>query len=348
MSDAKLSNMGTLSGINIANQQANPLSVIDFQTARKMEKIAQDIEYTFVNGVYQEATDDSTANKTKGVVNAAITNVMDNGGKPLSIWQIAEIMATMRDNGAPIDSLALWVDSVTLLQLNADAANNGLTAVPSAREVNGIKLSSLITPMGEIFLRPGKYLPAGTAMLLNLGVMAPVEQRTPNKGNFYREQLAKTGAGEKYQIFGQMGLDYGPEHYHGKITNISTAFETPQSGRAVYITTPVGTVETTAELIGAKLNKSTVAADDTAKVAVASTQNTITPATAPTLSYLWQVRAKTGTIWNDLTSSYTGYNTSELTVKAADAEKHYRCKVTASGSATGTVYSDECTVEAAG
>lgn len=348
VSDAKLSNMGTLSGINIANQQANPLSVIDFQTARKMEKIAQDIEYTFVNGVYQEATDDSTANKTKGVVNAAITNVMDNGGKPLSIWQIAEIMATMRDNGAPIDSLALWVDSVTLLQLNADAANNGLTAVPNAREVNGIKLSSLITPMGEIFLRPGKYLPAGTAMLLNLGVMAPVEQRTPNKGNFYREQLAKTGAGEKYQIFGQMGLDYGPEHYHGKITNISTAFETPQSGRAVYITAPVGTVETTAELIGAKLNKSTVAADDTAKVAVASTQNTITPATAPTLSYLWQVRAKTGTIWNDLTSSYTGYNTSELTVKAADAEKHYRCKVTASGSVTGTVYSDECTVEAAG
>ena len=93
---------------------------------------------------------------------------------------------------------------------------------------------------------------------------------------------------------------------------------------------------------------STVAADNTAKVAVASTSYSPTPVTAATLSYLWQVRAKTGTVWTDLTNAYTGYNTAELTVKAADAEKHYRCKVTAAGSATGTVYSDECTVNAAG
>jgi len=47
-----------------------------------------------------------------------------------------------------------------------------------------------------------------------------------------------------------------------------------------------------------------------------------------------------------LTNAYTGYNTNELTVKAADAEKHYRCKVTATGSATGIVYSNECTMDA--
>ena len=110
----------------------------------------------------------------------------------------------------------------------------------------------------------------------------------------------------------------------------------------------MGTVDVDAVITSAKLNKSTVAADDTAKVGVASVEYNIVPGTDPTLAYLWQVRAKTGTVWTDLTSSYTGYNTSELTVKAADAEKHYRCKVTASGSATGTVYSDECTVNAAG
>jgi len=82
-------------------------------------------------------------------------------------------------------------------------------------------------------------------------------------------------------------------------------------------------------------------------VAVASVGYDVNPATAATLAYLWQIRDKNGTEWVDLTSAYTGYNTSELTVKAADAEKHYRCKVTASGTATGTVYSDECTVAAA-
>ena len=40
----KMSNMGTLSGINIAGQQANPISEEDFQVAAKMAKIGQDIE----------------------------------------------------------------------------------------------------------------------------------------------------------------------------------------------------------------------------------------------------------------------------------------------------------------
>lgn len=113
------------------------------------------------------------------------------------------------------------------------------------------------------------------------------------------------------------------------------------------IDNPVATIEADATLVGAKLNKSTVAADDTATVSVISTEFNLLPGTAPTLSYQWQVRAKTGTQYTDLDNSYTGYNTANLTVKAADAEKHYRCKVTASGTATGTVYTPECDVEAA-
>ena len=113
------------------------------------------------------------------------------------------------------------------------------------------------------------------------------------------------------------------------------------------IMSPVATIEADATLLSAKLNKSTVAADDTATVSVISTEFNVMPGTAPTLSYQWQVRAKTGNSWANLDSSYTGYNTANLTVKAADAEKHYRCVVTASGTATGTVETLECTVEAA-
>lgn len=70
ISYAKQSNMGTLSGVNIANQTANPINELDFQVAAKMQKIARDIEYTFINGVYNKATTDATINKTKGLVNA--------------------------------------------------------------------------------------------------------------------------------------------------------------------------------------------------------------------------------------------------------------------------------------
>ena len=127
--------------------------------------------------------------------------------------------------------------------LNADAKNNGLTVIPAAREVNGIKLSSLLTPLGEVYLYLGECLPAGTALLLNLGVIGPVYQPVPEKGNFFLEKLAKTGAGEKFQLFGQIGLDHGPEWYHGKFTGISTAFVAPPSAMKVYIESPVPTVE---------------------------------------------------------------------------------------------------------
>ena len=65
-------------------------------------------------------------------------------------------------------------------------------------------------------------MPAGTAVLFDPSIMAPVHQMVPGKGNFFLEPLAKTGAGETYQIFGQIGLDHGPEWMSAKFTNIST------------------------------------------------------------------------------------------------------------------------------
>ncbi len=45
VSYGKQSNMGTLSGINVAEQQANPMTELDFQVAAKIQKVNRDIEY---------------------------------------------------------------------------------------------------------------------------------------------------------------------------------------------------------------------------------------------------------------------------------------------------------------
>lgn len=235
ISYAKQSNMGSLSGVNIANQAANPINELDFQVAAKMQKIARDIEYTFINGVYSKATTDATANKTKGLVPAITTNVKAMGNKPLGLWDIADMMKKVYESNAPTTGLCLWCDAITLFQINADAVQNGLTVVPAAREISGIALSSVITPIGVVYLYLGECLPEGTALLLNLDVIAPVNQPTPGKGNFFLEELAKVGAGTKYQIFGQLGLDYGPEWYHGKFTGIAKTFTKPEYSRSVYV-----------------------------------------------------------------------------------------------------------------
>lgn len=235
ISYAKQSNMGTLSGINIANQQANPMNELDFQVAAKMQKVRRDIEYTFINGVYNKATSDDTINKTRGLVSAVTTNVTAMGSKALGLWDIADMVKKIYGANAPTDGLVLWCDAVTLFQVNADAVQNGLTVVPAARNINGIQLSSVVTPIGVVYLYLGECLPSGTALLLNTDVIAPVYQPVPGKGNFFLEQLAKTGAGEKYQLFGQIGLDHGPEWYHGKFTGIAKTFTKPEYSRSVYV-----------------------------------------------------------------------------------------------------------------
>ena len=235
ISYGKMSNMGTLSGLNVANQQANPMSELDFQTAAKIQKVNNDIEYTFINGSYNKATSDSEVNKTRGLVEAITTSTIAMASKPLGLWKIADAQKMIYEQNAPINDLVLWCDTTTLFQVNADAVQNGLTVVPAAREVNGIKLDMVVTPLGPVYLKLGEYLPKGTALLLDLPVISPVYQPVPRKGNFFLEQLAKTGAGEKYQLFGQIGLDHGPEWYHAKFTGIAQSFTAPKYSRSVYI-----------------------------------------------------------------------------------------------------------------
>lgn len=235
VSYAKMSNMGTLSGVNIVGQQANPVNELDFQVAAKLKKVRRDIEYTFINGEFQKATSDSQPNKTRGLVTAITTNVVAMGNKPLGLWDVADAVKKVYEANGDVSGLTLWCDAVTMFQINADATQNGLTIVPVARDVNGIRLSKVATPLGDVFLYLGECLPTGTALLLNLDVLAPVFQPVPGKGNFFLEMLAKSGAGEKYQLFGQIGLDHGPEWYHAKFTGIATTFTKPTYSRSVLI-----------------------------------------------------------------------------------------------------------------
>ena len=226
ISYAKESNMGTLSGLNIAGQQANPINEEDFQVAAKMAKIGQDIEYTFINGTFHKSTGDTDANQSRGLLNAITSNILDANGKPLTFMLVCEALKSIKESNGDITNIVLGLDSTSRLQLNADAVANGLTIAESGRDINGIAVDKVITPLGTVYLRDLKYLPAGTIALFDPFIMAPVEQLVPGKGNFFIEELAKTGAGTKKQIFGQMGLDHGPEWYSAKITNLSTEMPT--------------------------------------------------------------------------------------------------------------------------
>ena len=221
VSYGKMSNMGTMSGINVAGQQPNPINELQFQIERRMEQIAQDMEYTFLNGVYVKAANDNTANQTRGILNAIESNVLDMNNQPLTYWKVAEGLKCISDQGGRTDRIILGVNATTLLQLTYDASKNNMTVVPLSREENGLAIDTVVTPLGRIGLVLMNSLPNGVALLFDPEVISPVFQEVPGKGNFFLEQLAKVGAGDSYQLFGQAGLDHGPEWLSAKFTNIS-------------------------------------------------------------------------------------------------------------------------------
>lgn len=225
--DVKMSNMGTLSGINVAGQQANPANELDFQAAVTMQRVAKSIEKTFIQGTFNEAANDTQVNKTRGIVEAITSNTIDLAGNEISIWDVADMLVKMKANGAPTAGLVLWCDSVTKFQFSAEAAAHNFRVYPDSRNVNGLNITRIETPAGAIDIHEGVYLPEGTALLLNFDVIAPVEQIVPGKGNFYLEEMAKVGFGTKYSILGQIGLDHGPEWMHGKFTGIKTTYARP-------------------------------------------------------------------------------------------------------------------------
>ncbi len=235
ISYAKMSNMGTLGGVNVAGQEANPQNELDFQVASKMDKLARSIEKTFIQGTFNEATTDTEVNKTRGLIQAIETNVIDAAGAGLDVWILNDMLIKMAEAGADISNLTVWCNAVQINQVNGSAVEYGMEmGAPYANEF-GIQIRELLLPSGKVKLALGEFLTDGTSLVLNLSAIAPVEQPTPGKGNFFLEPLAKTGAGEKYQIFGQIGLDYSAEHLHGKITGLKTTFEKPLGRRVVTV-----------------------------------------------------------------------------------------------------------------
>lgn len=89
-----------------------------------------------------------------------------------------------------------------------------------SRTVGGVSFTTIQSDFGTFNVLLDRFMPADAFAVVSLEHLSPVFLEVPNKGHFFEEPLAKTGASDKVQIYGEIGLEYGNELAHGIIRGL--------------------------------------------------------------------------------------------------------------------------------
>jgi hypothetical protein len=190
----------------------------DFQINAHMRQVAFDFDYTCLNGAYQQATAANVAAKTRGIITGATTNTVDASSVTLSKSLINQLLRTMAGNGSEFLNPVVFCNAFQKQKIT-----DIYSYAPEDRNVGGTNIKQLETDFAMLGVVWAPNVPAATLLIADVAFCAPVFLPVPEKGVLFYEELSKTGASEKGQIYGQMGVDYGPEEMHGTITNLATS-----------------------------------------------------------------------------------------------------------------------------
>lgn len=223
---AKMSNSGRMSGLNTAGQNPNPADEKAWQIQQKLVKIARDVEFSFLNGEYQIATAANVANKTRGMFelcNSGAGTSIDAASAALSKALLDQLFREMADNGAYFGKMVLFCGAYQKQMITNLYAEQFKANMQTTQNVGGMNITEIETDFFKMGVVWDRFVPADSILIADMAHIAPVFQAVPGKGVLFEEDLAKNGASDRVQIYGQIGLAHGPAFLHGAITGLATS-----------------------------------------------------------------------------------------------------------------------------
>lgn len=281
--------------------QNNPVtSELNWQVQQALKSIALDVNWTFVNGTYNQPTDNTTARRTRGLLQAIATNRVMNGTsvtgatsatdtisstghglsngnkivftatgaatnivagriyyvvsaatdtfkvattsggsaltlgtatgiaftKPdtdaLSLDDVNALLQLGYDNGGFSEqaTATLLCNSVQKRQITKAAASAYGQYMETSRTVGGVNVTTLVTDFGTLNVMMDRHMPQDTIAAVSLEQLAPAFLEIPGHGHFFEEPLARTGAADNVQLYGEIGLEYGNERAHAVLAGL--------------------------------------------------------------------------------------------------------------------------------
>ena len=206
-----------------------PADELSWQISQQLKQSARDVEYSFIKGTYANPDDNTSPRRTRGLLEAITTNVMEttHTAKTLTADDVLDLAQMAWDNGGIRES------ETRTSGVNSDL-KRALTRCfvtdagykEETRNVGGVNLQTIETDFGRFNIMLDAYMPKDKLLVLSLEQLAPRFLEIPGKGHFFVEPLAKTGASDKVQIYGEIGLEYGDQKAHALLTVAPAAAST--------------------------------------------------------------------------------------------------------------------------
>jgi hypothetical protein len=204
----------------ITNELAEQLNI-------QMAILAKEVEFAFLNGTFaRPLTADAdgvnggaggTKRLTQGIIGVAQSTAAADA-ETSAIDAVNLHLVDLWDTyNAPMNNMVIMAGASDKVKMTSQYAARGLLLPPRERTVAGLALERIVTDFGEFPIVINRWMPANTVGFFDLSVCRPVHLAIPGKGTLFTEELAQTGAALRYQIYGEMGLEYGPPTWHGVI-----------------------------------------------------------------------------------------------------------------------------------
>lgn len=146
----------------------------------------------------------STTAPTLDAYNSLFQKAYDNGG-------LGDVFsATIAVNSSQKRNL-------TATYANAYAKTNPLS---DDRNVGGVNVQTIETDFGRLNIMLDRQLPQDALAIVSLEQLQPFFLEVDGKGHFFEEPLAKVGAADRSQLYGEIGLEYGNEKAHAQLRGL--------------------------------------------------------------------------------------------------------------------------------
>lgn len=144
----------------------------------------------------------------------------------LTTDDVDDLVQTAYDNGGISEqgTATLVVNSRqkrAVTRAYVTAHGKAVMVTEANRRLGGVSVEQVQTDFGLLNIMLDRHMPQDALLVCSMEQLRPVFLNIPGKGTLFEEPLAKTGASDEVQLYGEVGLEFGNELAHAVATGLA-------------------------------------------------------------------------------------------------------------------------------